>query len=254
MKRHLPRRSEAGFSMIELLAATAILLIMMAGIFSEIGKLQTMSKMEETKRDMFQNAREVLDQLNRDLHNAGYPNKSLYNLTGTYSSGGTNPLNGATSGTADQQTGNAVKGLVVAQADTIVFEGDVDGDALVDSVGYQYTASAPTGTTFKCPCLMRGQVLKVAGSPLPTQNGGAQLVLSNMNVVVENLLAPGGGIPNIFQFFDKTGGSVAAGNYGSSTVGSIATVKVTLNVQGQVPTGQIAPVASMTTTSRITNY
>ena len=56
-------RSQKGFSLIELLVATAVLLLMMAGVFAQIGKMQKASQREEVKRDMFQNGREVMDQL-----------------------------------------------------------------------------------------------------------------------------------------------------------------------------------------------
>src|SRR3954470_21507389 len=109
--------SQKGFSLIELLVATAVLLLMMAGVFAQIGKMQKVSQREEVKRDMFQNGREIMDQLNRDLHSAGFPNRNMYNRS-VAAGGIANP---------DNIAGSSV-GLVKASPTLIMFEGDIDND------------------------------------------------------------------------------------------------------------------------------
>ena len=91
-------RHQHGFSLIELIVSTGILLLLMGGVFSQVAKMQSFSRNEEKKRDMFQNVREVLDQMNRDIHAAGYPNATQFNLTG--SPVGSNSIGGFTSQTA----------------------------------------------------------------------------------------------------------------------------------------------------------
>jgi len=244
-------RAEAGFSLIELIMSAAILLLLMAGVFSQVAKMQKFSNNEEKKRDMFQNAREALDQMNRDIHAAGYPNRSQYNLSSKYTNGGTNPVPGFTNATIVNSNLVAAKGLVIAAPTQIMFEGDIDGDGLVDSVAYQYSAAV---AGFKCPCLLRGQIQKVKGvAP------GAQNTLANMNVVIESLIAPGGTLetsipPPVFLFYD-TNGVV------STDVTKIKTVKVSLYAQAISDTanpatewkGKIRPEAAMTLTAKIGN-
>ena len=244
-------RSDSGFSLIELLMSVAIVLLLMAGVFSQVAKMQKFSNMEEKKRDMFQNVREALDQMNRDIHAAGFPNKTQYNLSGNYTGGATTPLPGYDSKTAVNSNLVAATGLVVAAPTQIMFEGDVDGDGVVDSVAYQYS---PAVAGFKCPCLLRGQIQKVKGvAP------GAQNTLANMNVVIESLIAPGGTAetsvpPPVFLFYDSNG-SV------STDVTQIKTVKVSLYAQAVSDTtnpasewkGRIRPEAAMTLTAKIGN-
>jgi len=252
MKRqgNMRSRTEAGFSLIELIMSAAILLLLMAGVFSQVAKMQKFSNNEEKKRDMFQNVREALDQMNRDIHAAGYPNSYQYNTTGTYTNGGTNPVPGFTKTTMTSSNLVAARGLVTALPDTLMFEGDVDGDGNVDSVAYQYAAAV---AGFKCPCLLRGQIQKANGvAP------GAQNTLNNMNVVLESLVAPGGTVetsvpPPVFLYYD-TNGAV------STDVTKIKTVKVSIYAQAVSDTtsaaewnGKIRPSAFMTLTAKVGN-
>jgi prepilin-type N-terminal cleavage/methylation domain-containing protein len=251
------KHAEAGFSLIELLVSVGILLMLMAGVFSQVAKMQKFSNNEEKKRDMFQNVREALDQMNRDIHAAGYPNKSQYNLTNIYTLTGTNPVPGFTNLTIQNSNLVAAKGFVTAAPDTIMFEGDVDGDGVVDSVAYQYSAAV---AGFKCPCLRRGQIQKVNGVAPSAQN-----TLANMNVVIESLIAPGGTAetsipPPVFLFYD-TAGNVLPGPVAATDLSKVKTVKVNLYAQAVSDTtnaaaewtGKIRPEAAMTLTAKIGN-
>ena len=260
-ERNLRSRSEAGFSLIELILSAALLLLLMAGIFGQVGKMQSFSNIEEKKRDMFQNVREALDQMNRDIHASGFPNKTQYNMTGTYTGAGSNPLPGYSSQTVLNSNLVANRGLVAGLSNEIMFEGDVDGDGVVDSVAYLYCdpaavvapCTAAMMTNFKCPCLLRGQIKKVNGTA-----PAAQPTLANMNVVLESLIAPGGTVetsipPPVFLYYD-TGGSV------TTTIASMKTVKISLYAQAVSDTtaanewkGRIRPQASMTLTAKINN-
>src|SRR4051812_21948860 len=198
-------RSEKGFSLIELLVATAVLLLMMAGVFAQIGKMQKASQREEVKRDMFQNGREVMDQLNRDLHSAGFPNRNMYTRSATWGSAVANP---------DVRSFSAV-GLVLASPTQIMFEGDIDNDGIVDSVAYGYQTAAPAGTpagiscTAALGCFCRAQTKKLDAGPLPTTNGGTQLTLGNYRVALENVTAPAANSP-VFSYFDASGNPIDA--------------------------------------------
>ena len=68
------KAAQQGFSLLELMIVLLVLSVMMGAVFSQIRLVQIRSTAEQTKLDMFQESREFMDQLQRDLHEAGYPN------------------------------------------------------------------------------------------------------------------------------------------------------------------------------------
>src|SRR5581483_2906808 len=80
MKREC-RRLQLGFSMIELMVAIFVMTIIMGVAFQQINQVQQRSQSEMAKLDMFQEGREFMDQLVRDLHQAGYPNIRQFNTS-----------------------------------------------------------------------------------------------------------------------------------------------------------------------------
>src|SRR6266498_1965160 len=68
------RTNCSGFSLLELMISLAVLLIISAAVFQVINVTTERSSTEQTKLDMFQEAREFMDQMSRDLRLAGYPN------------------------------------------------------------------------------------------------------------------------------------------------------------------------------------
>src|SRR5229473_7595573 len=65
---------QAGFSLIELMIVCAILSIVMIAIVRGIDTTVQRSEAEQTKVDLTQAGREFVDEFERDLHQAGYPN------------------------------------------------------------------------------------------------------------------------------------------------------------------------------------
>src|SRR5215813_9774827 len=63
-----------GFSLLELLVVCAVLVIVLGAVFTTIGQVAQRSQAEQVKIDMTQSAREFVDEFQRDLHQAGYPN------------------------------------------------------------------------------------------------------------------------------------------------------------------------------------
>src|SRR6185295_4174669 len=65
--------SPSGFSLLELMIVLVIVLTISGAIFQVINLTTQRSATEQTKLDMFQEGREFMDQMSRDLRQAGYP-------------------------------------------------------------------------------------------------------------------------------------------------------------------------------------
>ncbi|MGH9579733.1 MAG: PilW family protein [Terriglobales bacterium] len=258
-----PGRHAKGFSLIELLTVLAILTLVMGVVFNEIIRVQQRYRTEETKIDMFQQARELLDQFVRDVHQAGYPNIKMYQA-------------GVLINPRENDARNAA-GLVSVSATDVRFEGDMDGDGQVDSVSYALT-KGPDGN---CPCsVLRSQVIKVnATSPLTqatnyntavtnvVNSGGALTISGNstfpgsggtVTTVANNTLYAEYRNAPLFAAFDRNGNAVAlpvtiASN--PTAISSIKSIRITLNVLGTIPDPQtlMRPAVSLTASARINN-
>src|ERR1700688_2284090 len=66
--------SQAGFSLLEMIFVVAILTIVMASVFNGVNTAIQRSQAEQVKVDLVQEGREFIDEFERDLHQAGYPN------------------------------------------------------------------------------------------------------------------------------------------------------------------------------------
>src|SRR5436305_10273666 len=104
------RKSQAGFSLIEVSISVFILVIVMAVVFRQINNVQKTTKAESMKLDLVQESREFVDQFARDIHMAEYPAPRIYQ---NYS------------GLTDTKTAS---GLIYVSATDLIFEGDVYGD------------------------------------------------------------------------------------------------------------------------------
>lgn len=281
--RHFVRSSQRGFTLIELMLVCAILLIVLAPIFGSIEKMAKRSQTEEVKVDISQETREFVDEFERDIHQAGYPNCRM-----TYTGGGT-----ACTAAAQYNNAALAAGLVSVASTRVIFEGDVDGDGVVDSVQYRIVDSAgnypPTGT---CPCtIQRSQLPKVANDPVtgqtaPTWSQELQWVV-NSGVPTGNPPAAYGGGLNIsgttawgatntayyasvttfkdfpvFTAYDQTGTPIALPidihSANSTNLPLIRSLRLTINVLANQTTGvdldtKARPVETLVGTGRLVN-
>ena len=252
--RNEVRRRQKGFSLIELLTVVVILMLVTGVVFQQIDLVQKRARQEDVKMDLTQESREFLDQMVRDLHTSGYPNKRMYTV---------NVVN-------NDDNRNAV-GLVQVTSTSLWFEGDVDGDGQVDSI--QYRLQAPGG---QCPCLLqRSQLVKANGTPPMKQ-------VTNFNMEVNNVINSGGAFPiggasppglappdtlygaykaaPVFQAYDVNGTQLGLPldiNSNVTIMPTIKTIRINLNVlagpQGTDIDTRMRPVVSMTAASRINN-
>lgn len=250
------RRLQKGFSLIELLTVVVILMLVTGVVFQQIDMVQKRGRQEDVKMDLTQESREFVDQMVRDLHTSGYPNKRMYvvNLVSI------------------NDSRNAV-GLVQVSSTSLWFEGDVDADGQVDSIQYQLQSNGGN-----CPCtIRRSQVTKANGTEPWNQ-------ASNFNMEVNNVVNSGGAFPiggnavlasgtvsndtlygaykaaPVFQAYDSNGKLMALPlglKNNPGIISTIRTIRITINVLAG-PEGidfdtRMRPAVSMTAAARINN-
>src|SRR5438876_1676467 len=147
----------SGFSLLELMIVVVLVLVVTGSVFNVINLSTARSATEQTKLDMFQEAREFMDQMSRDLRQAGYPNPRNMDpvVFGVLALVPPQPI---------VYDHHAAAGIVNVDTGDLWFEGDVDGNGTVSVVRYHLDSS---GTN--CPCLKRSQLDKIDGNPLTGQ-------------------------------------------------------------------------------------
>src|SRR5579884_1063993 len=204
---------QRGFTLLELMVSILVLMIVMGAVFSQVTNVQKTAKTDSMKLDLTQESREFVDQFSRDIHMSGYPISKLYQ-TGW-----------------DNTSQYVAAGLVKASPTQLLFEGDV------------YVASDVNDP--QCPCIRRGVVQKVAGSPLPATDGGAQGT-PIYYTEVQGVIDPTNLSQKVFTYFDANGNPIDVGSGISiatapATIQLIDAIKVNLNVRTQqidMQTGQ----------------
>jgi prepilin-type N-terminal cleavage/methylation domain-containing protein len=220
--------SNSGFSLLELMIVLVILLVISGAIFQVIALTTERSSAEQVKLDMFQEAREFMDQMTRDLRQAGYPNARNFAPTVL------------TTPTSNDQ--RVAVGLVKVAAGELWFEGDVDGTGTVSVIRYYLD----TSTANNCPCLKRSQLPKVAGNPLTEQDDPVY------QVEVQGVTNT-----NIFSAYNSTVAQTLPKDFNAnaSTLAAIDTVQAVLSLQATTidPKTRTKPATSLVTTVRLNN-
>jgi prepilin-type N-terminal cleavage/methylation domain-containing protein len=217
--RHV-RNTQGGFTAIEMMVSLLILGVITGGIFAQIDLAQQRTFSEQVKLDNFQEARDFVDQFFRDVNQIGYPNSRMVDTTSLLWVPALNPQ--ATYGWANPYISDnrLAMGLVKIDANEVQFEGDMNGDGVVQSIIYMINGS---GT---CPlCLQRSQVDKVSADPLTGQatNWGTEV-----NDVISN---------PIFSYFKADGTQITvlpvdiSTAAGGQTIASVKTIKVSLMIR-----------------------
>lgn len=181
------RRSEAGFSLLELAITIFILMIVMAAVFREVNNIQKNTKTESMKLDLTQESREFIDQFARDVHMAGYPAPRVFQ---NYA------------GLVDSETATV---LVYVSTTDLIFEGNVYGDQYVYRVEYKYFPSDPNDAN--CPCVRRSVSQKTTADPLTGYPN--PVYYTEVQNVVDPTPVPGNPpIEPIFTYFQASGALV----------------------------------------------
>lgn len=179
--KHRNRRSQTGFSLIELLTVVLVLSIVVGAIFTQINRAQVRYSVENRKVDLTQQERDFIDQFTRDLHQAGYPAVAQYG------------------GRLDLSSKYTAAGIWMISPTDLKMEADVDGDGVADEIAYQYDA-----TSAGCPCLRRSSSPKQDGF-LPW-NQPKPVYYTQVQNIIPLPAAPSA--PVFFQAYDNTGTSL----------------------------------------------
>ena len=139
------RKAQRGFSLLELMVAVSILTTVIGVVTTGIMDIEKKSASDVNKVGLAQESRQFMDQILRDLRQAGYPSLAMFD-----------PASGVTASSS-----NVARGLISFSSTAIQFEGDIDGSG----VSEVYLQVVPA--TGSCPCIVqRGTVLKsVGGTP-----------------------------------------------------------------------------------------
>jgi Tfp pilus assembly protein PilW len=137
------RRSEGGFSLIELLVTTLVMTSVMASLLALSNQSQARADFEQDLVALNQSGREVSDQIYRDIRLAGFPQQKLFAATLNWTAATTNKV---------------ASGFVTTNSNGLTFQGDIDSDGVVEIVEYNLS-----GTT-----LRRSEVEKNSDGTVPS--------------------------------------------------------------------------------------
>jgi len=219
-----------GFSLIELMIVLVVLLIIAGAIFQVINLSTERSATEQTKLDMFQEGREFMDQMSRDLRQAGYPSPRNMSQSVLTQVPFKNDL-------------HAAAGLVKIDGGELMFEADVDGTGIVQVVHY----NLDTSTSNNCPCLKRSQLPKINADPLNAQTMPSYQVevqgVQNSNIVTACTDGVAVGLP------------VTINSSSGNTIANIDTVQalLTLRAANIDPKTHQRPVTTLVSTVKLNN-
>src|SRR5260370_23532914 len=138
MNMKIPRqtsvRLQAGFSMVELMLVCVILAVVMASVVRGVDTTIERSQAEQSKVDLTQEGREFVDEFERDLHQAGYPNCRTVAAPGL---GATPNCPADNTNPTEEKSASVAVGLVYVSNDKIVLAGPIDRSGSVYSVHFR---------------------------------------------------------------------------------------------------------------------
>src|SRR5215469_1052826 len=232
------KSSQKGFTLLEVLAATALFIIACSAMFSLLNTSQRRYQTESQVLDSFQDARLGLDQIVRDANDAGYPPSSNFSTLPAVTGYVNSPIAWSPNYTvAPCLIGTAGGGTCTTPGDfDVIFEENPD-NTNVKWIRYQLQ-----GTT-----LFRGIAFKAAGDPAgPTAAVLAPYITNVMNNAPAAQIAtfrasypsmfPGGNPVPIFQYYCPNPAGAPAtilcqNAGGSNSPQNVVDVEITLILQ-----------------------
>lgn len=266
--------SQRGFSLLELMIVMAVFLVIMAAVLIQSRTATQRSANERVQLDLFQESREFMDQMSRDMRQVGYPNpRNFDHNTLLNTARNTTTLYPATTSAL------AAVGLIYAGPGDLWFQGGTDESGNVFVTQYHLD----TSTTGGCPCLKRSQRtrngynaatgvvnedVETTGLPYPISTPTWWTEVQN----VQNAADPNN---PIFRFYWNNPDTHIQEEIPATTLGAtwpvswdtdgttannqvlsyINTVKITLVVQSPTPDLQtgVKPIITLVSTVRVNN-
>ena len=199
-------KKHAGFTLVELMVSLGIFLVISSAIFGLLGKSQKQFRTESQVLSSFEEARLGMDQIVRDINDAGYPPANHFSTLPTTDRYASTPVAWAPSYPgAPCVIGTAGGGTCTTPGDfDVIFEGNVDGNTTTNVKWIRYKL---TGIT-----LFRAAIDKtVGGNPDTLTNANLLPYVTNvMNNAPAAQIAqfravypamfPGGVAQPIFQY------------------------------------------------------
>ncbi len=227
MNLSMRQTRERGFTLIEMLVAIGIFLLITGAAFTLLTSSQQSYQTESQVLNSFQEARLGLDQMVRDINDAGFPPPTylvsgngnpfdyLASVPFAWSTGAGYPVNACQIATGGGGTCSTITDPTPGDFDLIIETEPNPQDCPPNCVKWiRYQLGGPTGTT-----LMRGVADKRAGQDPDTSTSGGVLAPFVQNVVNNSpnlvigqfklataypVLFPGGAPVPIFQYICDT--------------------------------------------------
>jgi len=139
--KQMPPRPD-GFSLVELLVVLSVFAFILGGVFTVLDKSQNRYQFEQDVAEAQQTARNAVDQMDREIHLAGFPKRSYYDSALGF----------------DNNSNKIAAGFTTSNATDVIFEGDVNDDGIVEVVEYRLNGST----------LQRSAVAKPGGGTAAT--------------------------------------------------------------------------------------
>jgi prepilin-type N-terminal cleavage/methylation domain-containing protein len=210
-------KSSKGFSMIELLVATAIFMVLAGAVFSVLFSSQVRYQSESSLTTAFQQANIVVDQMVRDIHSTGYPPASVFNVAAYQ--GQPAPYAVAFPWSPNYPYTTCTLGVCTTPSDyDLVLETTQE-----NGTGIQWIRYSLQGTT-----LLRGATAKITG-----QDPLSYLPLSAMTTYLENVQNQNNSLA-MFQYYDASGTLLQTG----AQLSQIHQVNIYLQVRSSRPDQQ----------------
>lgn len=201
----------------------AILVAVIGFVTSSIMQVEQRSASAVSKTGLAQESRQFMDQILRDLRQAGYPSMAMFD-----------PTTLTSSSACAQDLTAACPGILQFSSSAIQFEGDIDGTGVSD-VFIQVVVP----TSGSCPCtVQRGTVAKTYPTGTPTYYTELDNVMSQ----------------NIFTAYKYDG---TAYNPSTDSLTDIKNIGITLYVRSVTPdvnqSSTTYPTTTMVSEARVNN-
>jgi len=247
---------QSGFSLIEMIIVVALLLVVTAIVFGNINSVRLRASVQKGGVESLQDARGAMELAARDVRNAGFPNQKMY-APQVLATMATNYVNGS----LYYMSKRVAFGIVSVTDNTLLLEGDVNGDGQVEQVAYRLQPDPAFNTpNGQCPCVLQRNVMaKTSGT-----TAGSSYA-ANWDNMAGGIVNSGASPMSLYGSTVDTSGQTKTldtmfSAYKSTPVfkvsydagGMVSAVTINLDVIGQTPDPQngMYPFATLSATAR----